>query len=146
MKMKKETINRFLIMFTLLVIIFGVYIVALVYCKESKRNEFFKTDIDCALIFDKEEKGTAYQIEFEIRARKPGSVMVYQQNGSGARYEFRTMVDVSEEWERKTITVIPYLVDVEEERSMLAFYGEYGTGVIPYVKNAKVTKVEKDGR
>lgn len=102
--------------------------------------EFVPT-IDCAEIFNK-NPGKAFEITFDIRSEKPGKVLVYQQNGSSARYSFYEYVDVTEEYQTMQIVVEPILADENEEKSILAFYGEYGTGIIPEVKNISINVKE----
>lgn len=104
-------------------------------------NEFLQT-IDCAGVFNTNPEGT-YVIEFDIRAEVPGRVLVYQQNGTTARYAFHEYVDVTEEYQTMRIVVNPILVDAGEEKSILAFYGEYGSGVIPEVRKISVKEIEE---
>jgi hypothetical protein len=63
---------------------------------------------------------------------------VYQQNGSGARYDFNTSVPVTTSYARQSVTVTPTLANPGLTQSILAFYGTYGTGNIASVKNVKV--------
>ena len=107
----------------------------------TSSNEFLQT-IDCAAIFDA-NPDAVYVIEFDIRAEKSGKVRVYQQNGSTARYSFQEYVDVTEEYQTMRIVVQPVLLDEAVENSMLAFYGEYGTGIIPEVKNISIREKEE---
>ena len=44
------------------------------------------------------------------------------------------MINVKEEFEEVCLIVDPVLRDEGEEESYLAFYGEYGSGVIPIVR------------
>jgi len=109
--------------------------------KQKKRpfvstNEFLQT-VDCAEIFDA-NLGKTFVITFEIRAKKEGKVLVYQQNGNTSKYTFREYVDVSEEYQTCSIIVTPVLANEKEDKSMLAFYGEYGSGVIPEVRNITI--------
>lgn len=103
-------------------------------------NEFLRT-IDCAEIFDA-YPGHAFELTFEIRAEKPGEILVYQQNGSNYRYTFSQRINVTEEYEAFCLVVEPVLVDEEVEKSYLAFYGEYDTGVIPTVRDINIRPIE----
>lgn len=96
------------------------------------QNEFLKT-IDCAKIFDA-YPDSSFEIRFEICGTKPGKVLVYQQNGVKSRYIFEQTINVTEEFEEVCLIVDPVLRDEGEEESYLAFYGEYGSGVIPIVR------------
>lgn len=104
-------------------------------------TEFLST-IDCAPIFDA-NPGKSFVITFEIKATKPGRVLVYQQNGSTAKYEFRKYIDVTEKYQKVEIVVTPALKDENEEKSMLAFYGEYGSGVICTVRKINIEVYEE---
>ena len=102
----------------------------------TSKSEFLKT-VNCAEIFD-ENPNSSFKISFEIRAEKAGNVMVYQQNGMGARYEFSEMIEVTQEYQNVQIIVTPVLDNLEETTSYLAFYGGYSSGVIPEVRKIKV--------
>lgn len=104
------------------------------------KNEFLST-IDCAELFDA-YPGYSFEIKFEICAEKPGKVLVYQQNGSAQRYSFREVIDVTEEFQSFCLVVKPKLVDESQSKSMLAFYGEYGSGVIPTVRDLSIAPIE----
>ena len=114
--------------------------------KKQKRpyatgHEFVMT-IDCAEIFDS-NPNKKFVISFEIRADKAGEILVYQQNGSTARYAFYEYIDVTEDYQKFDLVVSPKLSNEYEEQSMLAFYGVYGSGVIPEVKNISVSVYEE---
>lgn len=76
-----------------------------------------------------------YFISFDLKAKKNGDIMVYMQNGSGSRYSFSATVSATTEYNHHTILVTPHYLDLHVKESWLAFYGTYGTGVIPSVKN-----------
>lgn len=99
-------------------------------------NEFLRT-IDCAEIFDA-YPGHAFELTFEIRAEKPGEILVYQQNGSGVKYSFKKRIAVTEEFSPVSLIVEPVLVNEDAKRSHLSFYGEYGSGVIPTVRDISI--------
>lgn len=65
-------------------------------------------------------------------------MQVYMQNGSTARYSFSVTIPVTMSYARQFVTVTPALWNSSVTQSMLAFYGTYGTGNIPNVKNVKV--------
>ncbi|MGL5149708.1 MAG: hypothetical protein ACRC7N_03930, partial [Clostridium sp.] len=108
-------------------------------------NEFV-TFADIAPIFDKEGL-IQYTISFELKSKdisNHNSILVYCQNGSGARYNIgMNTIKVTTEFKRYSITVIPSLADEKITASMLAFYGTYNTGNIPVVKNVKIEKGNK---
>lgn len=79
-----------------------------------------------------------YTFSFDIKAPVPGTVMVYLQNGSGARYTFSKHVTVTTEFTRLSVTTTPVVSNLNLSAAHLAFYGTYGTGRIPTVKNVKV--------
>lgn len=82
-----------------------------------------------------------YQISFDIKSADTSSasnVNVYMQNGSGAKYTFSVNVPVTTSYERRTITVMPAGPNAGFTQSILAFYGTYGTGNRPIVKNVEI--------
>lgn len=106
----------------------------------STTDEFLKT-IDCAEIFDA-NPGKDILISFEIKAKKEGEVLVYQQNGGTARYSFYEYVNVTKEYQTYDIIINPILVNEEVPEAFLTFYGEYGSGVIPTVRNISIQVCE----
>lgn len=104
---------------------------------------------DTSPIFDRFGEGT-YTISFDLKTTLPGRVRVYPQNGAGTQYTFVGLVDSTSEWERYSV-----VVDVVEQpyenrgsqkyKSLLAFYGTYGTGVSPTIKNVKIELGAVDG-
>ena len=105
------------------------------------KNEFLRT-IDCAELFDA-YPGYSFELKFEICAEKPGEVIVYQQNGSGRKYYFEQRIDVTEQYEEFCLVVEPIIVDEATTSSYLSFYGEYGSGVIPTVRDISIVPIEK---
>lgn len=105
-------------------------------------NEFVKF-ADIAPIFDKYGL-IEYTISFDIKSAditNMNNVNVYCQNGSATKYNIgATPVIVTTEYQRKSITVTPIVADDSETQSTLAFYGHYGTGNIPIVRNVKIEK------
>ncbi|CQR25867.1 prophage LambdaSa2, PblB [Streptococcus varani] len=102
-------------------------------------NEFLRTPYDLAPIFDKQGL-MEYTLSFDFKSPKAGSVHVYMQNGSGAKYAFKKhhTIDATTDWQRYHLTVDPKLVREDLAESYLAFYGTYGTGVIPHVRKVKL--------
>jgi len=103
-------------------------------------NSEFLTYADLAPIFDANGL-TVYTISFDIKSKSIASqstMQVYMQNGSGSKYAFSVTVPVTTTYKRQSITVVPTLLDAAQTQSMLAFYGTYGTGNAPSVKNVKV--------
>lgn len=82
-----------------------------------------------------------YQISFDIKSASTASastVMVYLQNGTGSKYSFSTDVPVTTSYQRQTITVTPVLADNTLTQAILAFYGTYGTGNTPTIRNVQM--------
>lgn len=78
-------------------------------------------------------------ISFDIKSDLPGSIIVYNQNGSSTKYSIGyTPIQVTTTYQRKSVTVTPSVETASDIQSMLAFYGTYGSGRIPTVKNVKV--------
>lgn len=106
----------------------------------TRANEFVQYT-DMAPIIDKYGPGRKYQISFDIKSASVASastVNVYMQNGSGSRYTFSANVPVTTSYVRQTVTVTPVLSNGSLTQSVLAFYGTYGTGNIPTVKNVQM--------
>lgn len=105
----------------------------------TTNREFLKY-ADLAPIFD--QYGLVeYTISFDIKSDNistQSTMQVYQQNGSGSKYSFSKSVPVTTEFTRQSITVTPTLSNATMTESWLAFYGTYGTGNAPTVKNVKV--------
>lgn len=112
-----------------------------VYTSEDPvAREFLKTPYDLAKVFDKHGLVT-YTLSFDLKADKDGAVHVYQQNGSGARYTGPNVdIAVTTEWKRYHVTFTPIEWRMELSESFLAFYGVYGTGVVPYARKFKLEK------
>lgn len=98
---------------------------------------------DLAPIF--EEYGLIeYTLSFDIKSLDTtnSSVMaVYCQNGSATKHQIGYhYVNVTTEYERRSITFTPSIQNETETKSLLAFFGTYNTGNIPCVKNVKLEK------
>lgn len=108
--------------------------------KDPAAMEFLRTPYDLAKVFDKHGLVT-YTLSFDLKADKDGAVHVYMQNGSGSRYGgLHADIDVTTEWKRYHVTFTPTEGNMELSESFLAFYGVYGTGVVPYARKFKLEK------
>lgn len=117
------------------------------YVGTGTRPEFVRTEHDLAPIFETYGYGEGedkpwYTLSFDLMTPLAGFVMVYGQNGSGAKYLFSKYIEVLEnninKYNRYKVTFKPTEGDILEQYAYLAFYGEYGTGRIPHVKNIKL--------
>lgn len=83
-----------------------------------------------------------YTISFDIKSANisvQNSFKLYMQNGNGARYIFAAVfVPVTTSYSRQSVTIIPTYADVGRTQSYLAYYGIYGSGNKPTVKNFKI--------
>ncbi|HFI0561021.1 TPA: hypothetical protein ACGO4A_001073 [Streptococcus suis] len=108
--------------------------------KDPAAMEFLQTPYDLAKVFDKHGLVT-YTLSFDLKADKDGAVHVYMQNGSGSRYGgLHADIGVTTEWKRYHVTFTPTEGNMELSESFLAFYGVYGTGVVPYARKFKLEK------
>lgn len=105
----------------------------------SHTNEFLQY-MDLAPIFDTYGR-RPYTISFDIKSASTATnsnVNVYVQNGSTARYTFSASVPVTTSYQRRSITVTPNGPNTSVTQALLAFYGTYGTGNMPTVKNVEI--------
>lgn len=105
----------------------------------SSSNEFVQY-MDMAPMIDKYGL-RKYTISFDIKSASTASastVSVYMQNGSGARYDFGVSVPVTTSYVRQTVTVTPTGPNTTFTQSILAFYGTYGTGNKPTIRNVEI--------
>lgn len=81
-----------------------------------------------------------YSLSLDLKATKSGDVYVYMQNGSATKYAFVAQhVSVTTSYQRFTFNnLTPSISTPTETAATLAFYGTYGTGVIPSIKNVQV--------
>ncbi|HFI0165334.1 TPA: hypothetical protein ACGO0H_000391 [Streptococcus suis] len=108
--------------------------------KDPAAMEFLRTPYDLAKVFDKHGLVT-YTLSFDLKADKDGAVHVYMQNGSGSRYGgLHADIGVTTEWKRYHVTFTPTEGNMELSESFLAFYGVYGTGVVPHARKFKLEK------
>ncbi|WP_181127822.1 hypothetical protein, partial [Parapedobacter indicus] len=77
-------------------------------------------------------------ISFDIKVPVPGPIQVYSSNLSADWHFIETVEIATTEYERHSVTVIPIRRTYNTGKSNLEFYGVYGTGRIPTVKNVKI--------
>jgi prepilin-type N-terminal cleavage/methylation domain-containing protein len=87
----------------------------------------------------------SYKLTFDIKSANIASqntVLVYMQNGSGAKYEGPDVnVPVTTSYSTQTITFTPSVQNSTLTQSILAFWGgAYGNGNIATVKNVRLQK------
>lgn len=80
-----------------------------------------------------------YVIEFDARTDVEGRVSVYDTSGNKYKYTFiKEQITCKKEWQHYKFTGKAKLgVDGGHECN-ISFYSEYGTGVIPHIKNLKI--------
>ncbi|HEX3037646.1 MAG TPA: RHS repeat-associated core domain-containing protein [Oscillospiraceae bacterium] len=109
--------------------------------EKTGSNEFLQY-ADIAPIIDRYGHDTQYRISFDIKSAdvsKKNIAVVYMQNGTSAKYSFGMVpFPVTTQYTRQTVVVTPQDWDSTQTKSMLAFYGIYGTGNILSVKNIKI--------
>ncbi|MDG4501439.1 hypothetical protein [Streptococcus suis] len=111
-----------------------------IFNSEQSHAEFLRTPYDLAPVFDKHGL-IEYTLSFDLRASQAGQVVVYQQNGSGSKYSgLWKPLTVTTEWQRFHVTFTPTEGNMELSESFLAFYGVYGTGVVPHARKFKLEK------
>lgn len=107
---------------------------------ESSNVEFIQF-ADIAPIIDKYGL-VKYTISFDIKSKdisKCDVVNCYCQNGSATKYGIGyNPIKVTRDFKRVHVTITPTLSNSNETKAMLAFYGNYGTGNIPIIKNVKI--------
>lgn len=81
-----------------------------------------------------------YSLSLDLKAAKAGPVLVYMQNGSTTRYSFvNQSVSATTDYQRFTFNnLTPAISTISDTAATLAFYGTYGSGVIPSIKNVRV--------
>lgn len=113
------------------------------YSNGDQSDEFIR-HVNLSPIFDEQGPGHTYTLKFDIKSLDTSvydQVRIYMQNGSDQRYAFRPPpnVTVTEDYQTITLTGLePQLSDSSVDASHLAFYGTYGTGNVPIVKNVKL--------
>lgn len=104
--------------------------------EKTSTNEFLAY-ADLAPFIDKYGADKDYKLTFSIKSGVAGNMQVYMQNGSGAKYTFTASVPVTTSYTTQTIVVKPTVWQGSLTASYLAFYGTYGSGKIPTVKDVK---------
>ena len=113
--------------------------------ERTSSNEWLRYS-DLAPIIDKYGASPQqYTVSFDIKSANVSSastMAVYMHNGGDFRYKVNPgnaiYVPVTTTYTRQAVTFVPTLVDASVVESYLAFFGTYGTGNIPSVKNVKV--------
>lgn len=106
--------------------------------RTSSREFVNSPDWDMAPIIDKYGVDREYSVSFDLKSKVAGGINVYSQNGSGTRYDIGSnTIQATTEYKRYSHTFKPKASNMEMKQAMLAFYGTYGTGRIPSVKNVK---------
>lgn len=104
------------------------------------KNEFIQSG-DLAPLIDKHGE-QQYVLMFEMKVEKPGNVYVHLENGNTKRYDFVVAVEGIKKYRPYCVWFQPTLHDSSVSQALLAFYGGYGSGVIPSVKNVRLFSPE----
>ncbi|MGM8183711.1 hypothetical protein, partial [Enterococcus italicus] len=108
--------------------------------EEHGENEFlgYRINLDMAPLIDLYGVDRYYTLSFDLKGAVAGKISVYSQNGSRTKYDIGIKtIDATTEYQRFSYTFKPKLSAETETKAFLAFYGTYGSGVIPYAKNIK---------
>jgi hypothetical protein len=109
------------------------------HIERTGRNEFLNDPSwNLAPLIDEYGMDREYTVSFDLKSAIPGTIQVYSQNGSAAKYDIgRHLLNVTTEYQRISITFKPKKAGSfdTETRSLLAFFGTYDTGRIPTVRN-----------
>lgn len=81
-----------------------------------------------------------HSLSMDMKVNKPGSVLVYMQNGSSTKYGFvYQSVNATTEYQRFYFdNITPAISTPSDTAATLATYTTYGSGVIPTVKNIQL--------
>jgi len=131
-KKRIKEVAIFIMLMTGLIVLYSALLQKIKFY--TSKNEHTAA-IDCAPIIDRYGVDEEYYLEFELKAKAPGTVLVYFENGSNARYSFYEYIEAGTEFQRYSMIVKPVLRDESVEESLLGFYGGYGTGVISTVRD-----------
>ena len=82
-----------------------------------------------------------YRISFDVKSDTPGQISMYMQNGNSSKYIFSANLAVNTEFSHHSVDLTPTknASGSSETKSILAFYGGYGSGRIPTIKNLRVS-------
>lgn len=109
------------------------------HIERTGRNEFLNDPSwDLASLIDEYGLDREYTISFDLKSAVAGQIRVYSQNGSTFRYNIGAHIfNATTEYQRYSLTFKPEKSAAfeTETRSLLAFFGTYGTGRIPTVRN-----------
>lgn len=109
------------------------------HIERTGRSEFLNDPSwDLAPLIDEYGLDREYTISFDLKSVVAGQIRVYSQNGSTFRYNIGTHIfNATTEYQRYSLTFKPEKSAAfeTETRSLLAFFGTYGTGRIPTVRN-----------
>lgn len=125
--------------------------------EENKHNLEFGQFTDIAPIINKYGVYGNYTLSFDLKSKdtsKTTYMRVYCQNGSSSRYQIGRIDDnsldfngidfnASEKWERYSFKIKIRQGTIRDTYAILAFYGIYGTGNIPVVKNVQLEYGDK---
>ena len=107
-------------------------------------NEFLQY-IDLAPYMDK-YGAKRYKLSFDIKSTDTSNrslARVYFQNGSGSKHGgLGVDIPVAQEYTYHEVEFTPSIVSGSETQSKLSFYGVYGTGNRPIVKNVRFELVK----
>ncbi|MGI6612080.1 MAG: fibronectin type III domain-containing protein [Candidatus Nanosyncoccaceae bacterium] len=110
--------------------------------EKTGANEFLQY-ADIAPIIDLYGVDNQYTISFDIRSADTttqNTINIYNQNGTDSKYSIGvTPIPVTTTYTRHSVVVKPTVQNGSLSQAMLAFYGGYGTGNIPSVKNVSIT-------
>lgn len=109
------------------------------HIERTGRNEFLNDPSwDLAPLIDEYGMDREYTVSFDLKSSIAGTIRVYCQNGSGAKYNIgQHPLNATTEYQRFSVTFKPTKSGSfdTETRSLLAFFGTYDTGRIPTVRN-----------
>jgi hypothetical protein len=109
------------------------------HIERTGRNEFLNDPSwNLAPLIDEYGMDREYTVSFDLKSAIAGTIRVYCQNGSGAKYDIgQHPLNATTEYKRFSISFKPTKSAgfETETRSLLAFFGVYDSGRIPTVRN-----------
>ena len=107
-------------------------------------NREFSQYVDLAPYFDEYGVDQTYHLELDLKSEDTTNydkIRIYFQNGSSSRYKITEdpIETVSTEWKHVSFDFNVFLSRQTDTQAMLAFYGTYGTGNKPVVKNVRLS-------
>lgn len=105
----------------------------------STSNEFMQWG-DIAPIFDTYGTSVKYSLSLELKSSIGGPVNVYIQNGSSTKYSFVSQTVITTTFYQRYVfeNLTAAISNPADVNAMLTFYGTYGTGRYPAVKNVQI--------